>query len=221
VAAWFDWYRTENGDRGSNLLDVYKCSRHFPTFTLKNNQDVWFIIRGLFIISVPGIVVFLPLGFFGSDCRFPSQPQANTWHGSAQRKARDKDPGNTVRIRSGTAKQMSRLIVFMVHKAASSGLYAVMARLAEQKSVPLYSANENTLPDIRENGASLTEHIAEREGIFGPIRRSLLIDGLYDSQMILHLRDPGDCLTSMYYSWAFSHTGIADAYREKVEADGY
>lgn len=119
---------------------------------------------------------------------------------------------------------MSRVIVFTVHKAASTGLYNLMARLAKRKGVPLYSANLKTLPDIRENDASLTQHIAGREGVFGPIRRPLLIDGLYDSRMILHLRDPRDCLTSMYYSWAYSHSGVPDTTREwwkQMGIDGF
>lgn len=70
--------------------------------------------------------------------------------------------------------------------------------------MPYYSVNDQSFPDehaYRKNPSVFSD----RQGCFCPVRFYVNIPEIEQYNIILHLRDPRDVLTSWYYSKAYSH----------------
>jgi hypothetical protein len=113
------------------------------------------------------------------------------------------------------------IIVFTTHKAGSMVLDRVLREFCEKNNVAHYSPTTETLPFHRIfNGE---DFIATRNGCFGPLRFFVQSSALESAKIILHLRDPRDVLTSMFFSYCFMHPGeIAPntGYRKEVAEAG-
>ncbi len=100
------------------------------------------------------------------------------------------------------------VVVFTVHKAGSMVLHRVVRDICVLNKIHLFSEHEakpDKLPvqKIFEG----KNYIARRNGCFGPIRFYLPARGLEDTNILLHLRDPRDVLTSMFFSYTMMHRG--------------
>ena len=103
-------------------------------------------------------------------------------------------------------------------------LHRVLRDICEKNNIAYYSPNQDPdkqLPFHRIfNGE---DFIASRNGCFGPLRFFVPSVDLESAQIILHLRDPRDVLTSMFFSYCFMHPGeIAPktGYRKEVAEAG-
>ena len=116
------------------------------------------------------------------------------------------------------------VIVFTTHKAGSMVLQRVVRDICEKHNIAHYSPNQDRdkqLPFERIfNGE---DFIAGRNGCFGPLRFFVPSAALDRANIIVHLRDPRDVLTSMFFSYCFMHPGEIAAntgYREEVAEAG-
>jgi hypothetical protein len=112
------------------------------------------------------------------------------------------------------------VIAFTTHKGGSMLLHAVLRDICERKKITYYSPNQNPdkqLPfDRIFNGE---DFIAARNGCFGPLRFFVPSAALESANIIVHLRDPRDVLTSMFFSYCFMHPA---KYPGEIEANtGY
>jgi len=122
-------------------------------------------------------------------------------------------------------KKLNRnVIVFTTHKAGSMVLHRVLREICESNNISYYSPNQNPdkqLPfDRIFNGE---DFIAKRNGCFGPLRFFVPSATLKSANIIIHLRDPRDVLTSMFFSYCFMHPGETAAntgHRKKVAEAG-
>jgi hypothetical protein len=115
------------------------------------------------------------------------------------------------------------VIAFTTHKAGSMVLHRVLKDVCELNRIRYHSPNERRaqLPFDRMFGGE--DFIAKRRGCFGPVRFFVPTQALAEAHIILHLRDPRDVLTSMFYSYCFMHSGeIAPhtGYRREVAEAG-
>jgi hypothetical protein len=105
----------------------------------------------------------------------------------------------------GRKKLDKNIIVFTTHKAGSMVVDKVLREFCEKNGVAHYSPTTETLPfDRIFNGE---DFIASRTGLFGPLRFFAPSSALQSARVILHLRDPRDVLTSMFFSYCFMHPG--------------
>lgn len=112
-------------------------------------------------------------------------------------------------------------IFFTTHKAASTGCHEVLRAACEEAGVYYYTTYFRNLANVGHNGKDRKREFENRKGVFGPVRRPCEIGRALDRAKIsLHLRDPRDCLTSMFFSWTKSHPHISDAEREEWAAEG-
>jgi FkbM family methyltransferase len=116
------------------------------------------------------------------------------------------------------------VIVFTTHKAGSMVLHRVLADICQKNDITYYSPNQNAdkqLPFDRIFGGE--DFIAARKGCFGPLRFFVPSAALSSANIIVHLRDPRDVLTSMFFSYCFIHPGEIEAntgYRKEVAEAG-
>jgi len=86
--------------------------------------------------------------------------------------------------------------------------HRVLQELCEKNNIAHYSHNQDLdkqLPCERIfNGE---DFIAARNGCFGPVRFFVPSAALNSAKIILHVRDPRDVLTSMFFSYCFMHPG--------------
>ncbi len=126
---------------------------------------------------------------------------------------------------------MNRILIYTVHKAASMLLHRLARDVTFEADLPHLSINDDACrEEIINHGwpAIIDQH--RGSGCFGPIRATvedaIFPDRLHEYSILLHLRDPRDALTSLFYSHTFSHTrrpggfNPADALRRRWEADG-
>src|SRR5205814_5495236 len=116
------------------------------------------------------------------------------------------------------------VIVFTTHKAASMLLHKLLADICQKNNITYYSPNQKAdkqLPfDRIFNGE---DFIAARTGGFAPVRFFVPSAALNSANIILHLRDPRDVLTSMFFSYCFMHPGEIEpntGYRRGVGEGG-
>jgi hypothetical protein len=125
----------------------------------------------------------------------------------------------------GKFKELDKnVIVYTTHKAGSMVLHTVLRNVCEKNKIAYYSPNQDPakkLPfDRIFNGE---DFIAAHNGCFGPLRFFVPSAALENAKIILHLRDPRDVLTSMFFSYCFMHPGeIAPntGYRNEVSKAG-
>jgi hypothetical protein len=116
------------------------------------------------------------------------------------------------------------VIVFTTHKAGSMLLHQVLRDICKMNKIEYFSPNEtgtHQLPFDQIFGGE--DFIAKRNGCFGPIRFFVPSAALDDANIVVHLRDPRDVLTSMFFSYCFAHPGEIEAntgYRKEVAEAG-
>ena len=116
------------------------------------------------------------------------------------------------------------VIVFTTHKAGSMLLHRVLADICQKNNITYYSPHQNAdkqfpLGRILEG----EDFIAARNGCFGPLRCFVPSAALSSANIIVHLRDPRDVLTSMFFSYCFIHPGEIGGntgYRKEVAKAG-
>lgn len=118
-----------------------------------------------------------------------------------------------------------KIFVFAVHKSGSTGVDKFLARVAAELGVDHHSTKSETHPLPRKVGTddpAMVESLVGKTGIFGVLRHPLVFpdDVRAGAKIVLHLRDPRDALTSMFFSWAYSHVGINDGQREVWKENG-
>lgn len=99
---------------------------------------------------------------------------------------------------------MKNVIVFTMHRSASMFLFTLTRDISHHFQMPYYSVNDQSFPDehaYRENPVVFTD----RQGCFCPVRFYVKIPNIEQFNIVLHLRDPRDVLTSWYYSKTYSH----------------
>ncbi|MEO7168527.1 MAG: sulfotransferase domain-containing protein [Spartobacteria bacterium] len=115
------------------------------------------------------------------------------------------------------------VIAYTTHKAGSMVLHRVLKDICELNRIRYYSPNESKtlLPFDRIFAGH--DFIARKRGCFGPLRFFVPTTALAEASVILHLRDPRDVLTSMFYSYCYMHAGEIEAdtgYRREVAEAG-
>lgn len=111
------------------------------------------------------------------------------------------------------------VLIYTIHKAASMFLHLLTQEIADELHLNYYSINSNSSDDasfyteIIESswnnfiGKKLSQ--SEQRACFGPIRageaRPSIPENISDYSVVLHLRDPRDVLTSLFFSHAYSH----------------
>lgn len=114
-----------------------------------------------------------------------------------------------------------RVIAFTTHKAGSMVLHRILKDICELNRVRYYSPSRTMLPFDRMFDGY--DFIAKKRGCFGPIRFFVPSEAIATASVILHLRDPRDVLTSMFYSYCYMHAGEIEAgtgYRKEVAEAG-
>ena len=129
------------------------------------------------------------------------------------------------RVEVRTSKKLKRnVIVFTTHKAGSMVVHQVLRNICEKNNIAHYSDNQD--PDKQlpyDRIFSGEDFIASRNGCFGPVRLFIRSTALESAKIVLHLRDPRDVLTSMFFSYCFMHPGeiLPDTgYRKEVANAG-
>jgi hypothetical protein len=105
---------------------------------------------------------------------------------------------------------MKSVLIYTVHKAASMFLHQLTAEVAEEPGIRYYSINNDRHFDaIKSESWKRFIENENRTGCFGPIRAGAaepcIPDDLQSYRVVLHLRDPRDVLTSLFYSHVYSH----------------
>jgi len=106
---------------------------------------------------------------------------------------------------------MKSIIVFTTNKAASMLLYELAKKITRACGMPFYSINDGTFPE-KELGDDPTA-FAGKEGCFCPIRYYADVPDIADYDVIVHLRDPRDAITSQFFSLAYSHPPVAGSFK--------
>jgi hypothetical protein len=102
----------------------------------------------------------------------------------------------------------TNVVVFTMHKAGSMVLSRVLKDICDHNNIRYHSENQpdpDKLP-VRKIFRG-KDYIARHNGCFGPVRFFLPSRALKDANILLHLRDPRDVLTSMFFSYCFMHRG--------------
>jgi hypothetical protein len=117
------------------------------------------------------------------------------------------------------------VIVFTMHKAGSMVVHRVLKDICDQTNIRYLSENQSSKRDmlpVRKIFAG-KDFIAKQNGCFGPIRFFVPSKALAEANVLLHLRDPRDVLTSMFFSYCFMHRGPVEkntGYRRAVAEAG-
>ncbi len=117
------------------------------------------------------------------------------------------------------------VIVFTMHKAGSMVLHRVLKDICDQTNIRYLSENQSSKRDMLPVRKIFEgkDFIAKRNGCFGPIRFFVPSKALPEANVLLHLRDPRDVLTSMFFSYCFMHRGPVEkntGYRRAVAEAG-
>ena len=117
-----------------------------------------------------------------------------------------------------------RYLMFTFHKAGSMVQHRYLGWLAEITGLPHHSLNyREDEPARRRHGLNSRPTEADQtwwqdtarhlHGIVGPIRRPAALPDDVSDRVVIAVRDPRDALTSLFYSRAISHGGVADDLR--------
>ena len=115
------------------------------------------------------------------------------------------------------------VIAYTTHKAGSMVLHRVLKDICELNRIRYYSPNESKTQLPFDRIFAGYDFIAKKRGCFGPLRFFVPSKAIAEASVILHLRDPRDVLTSMFYSYCFMHAGEIEAhtgYRKEVAEAG-
>lgn len=121
-------------------------------------------------------------------------------------------------------------LTFTFHKAGSMALHAYLRWLAEAVDLPHHSPNNTDdpakrsfriFPEPAQNDPDWWQTTGQHlDGLIGPIRRPIVLPNDLDARGVIAVRDPRDALTSMFYSFTYSHSGIPDDERQRRAALG-
>jgi hypothetical protein len=117
---------------------------------------------------------------------------------------------------------MANIVIFTVHKAASMVLHNLLMQVTVVARINYYSPNLPETPFFfpppkHNYDPGSATHLARLSGCIGPIRRPIDITNPDQYRIILHLRDPRDVLTSLFFSHCYSHFGWENREREREE----
>lgn len=126
---------------------------------------------------------------------------------------------------------MKDILIYTVHKSALMFIHRLTKAVASEFGVPYYSINNEE--HHSEITSSTWKDFIERQseqGCFAPIRggetNQIFPEHLTQCSAVLHLRDPRDVLTSLFFSHVYSHPRIqgrfnpSDAEKQNMEAEG-
>ena len=120
---------------------------------------------------------------------------------------------------------MSSVILYTVHKAGSTFVNGLLAQICRRLAIEHHTENDARYQMLNST-MSWKQYLESnvRAGCFGPIRAAAKLpifpDNLDDHSVLLHLRDPRDVVTSMYFSKAYSHrvqSGVFEITAEQRE----
>jgi hypothetical protein len=105
---------------------------------------------------------------------------------------------------------VKNVLLYTVHKAASMFLHRLTDEVAQELEIDYYSINDDKhYETIRQESWKTFIEDEDRTGCFGPIRAGTadptIPQRLEAYSIVLHLRDPRDVLTSLYFSHTYSH----------------
>ena len=115
------------------------------------------------------------------------------------------------------------VIAYTTHKAGSMVLHRVLKDICELNRLRYYSPNESKTQLPFERIFAGSDFMARKRGCFGPIRFFVPSKAIAEASIILHLRDPRDVLTSMFFSYCYMHAGEIErhtGYRKAVAEAG-
>lgn len=109
-----------------------------------------------------------------------------------------------------TAFHPKGILVYTVHKAGSMFLHDICGELAAHLELGHSSLNyPEQLESIRQQSWRTHIELNPLNHVFGPIRSREampILPASFDSyETVVHIRDPRDVLTSLYFSHAYSH----------------
>jgi hypothetical protein len=123
-----------------------------------------------------------------------------------------------------STKLEKKVIVFTIHKAGSMLVHKVLQDICKKNNITYYSPNQD--PDKQVPFDQIfdgEDFIAQQNGCFGPLRFFVPSAALTEANVVLHLRDPRDVLTSMFFSYCYMHPGEIEGntgYRKEVAEAG-
>ncbi len=124
-----------------------------------------------------------------------------------------------------SSTQTKDVVVFTAHKAASMFVFSVLKQISEVANIQLFSPNLHNIPDGPYDIDQCKLISSKENCIIGPLRHFCELTAWNQRNIILHLRDPRDVLTSLYFSMAYSHKvnedfKTTDDYRDKIVESG-
>ena len=105
---------------------------------------------------------------------------------------------------------MSNVVLYTVHKAGSTFVNGLLAQICRRLEIEHHTENDARYQMLNST-MSWKQYLESnvRTGCFGPIRAAAKLPvypaNLDEYSILLHLRDPRDVVTSMYFSKAYSH----------------
>ena len=126
---------------------------------------------------------------------------------------------------------MSSIVLYTVHKAGSTFVNGLLAQICRRLAIEHHTENDARYQMLNST-LSWKQYLESNvgTGCFGPIRAAAKLpifpDNLDEHSILLHLRDPRDVVTSMYFSKAYSHRvkpgvfEITPEEREQMRAEG-
>lgn len=126
---------------------------------------------------------------------------------------------------------MSSIVLYTVHKAGSTFVNGLLAQICRRLEIEHHTENDARY-NMLNSTVSWKQYLESNveTGCFGPIRAAAKLpifpDNLDEHSILLHLRDPRDVVTSMYFSKAYSHRvkpgvfEITPEEREQMRAEG-
>ena len=105
---------------------------------------------------------------------------------------------------------MSSVVLYTVHKAGSTFVNGLLAQICRRLEIEHHTENDARYQMLNST-VSWKQYLESNvgTGCFGPIRAATNLpiypDNLDEHSILLHLRDPRDVVTSMFFSKAYSH----------------
>lgn len=97
-----------------------------------------------------------------------------------------------------------RIVLFTVHRAASMFIHHLTHIVTREAGLTYYSYYNGNFSGF-ERASVRQDTLGKERGCFGPFRSYVNIPDMETYDIIVHVRDPRDVLTSLFYSNAFSH----------------
>lgn len=126
---------------------------------------------------------------------------------------------------------MRKILIYTVHKSASMFLHKLTSEVTNTLNIDYYSINNDVDHNLIKS-QSWKGFIENKTEIacFGPIRAGMIEPNIPSNiesySILLHLRDPRDVLTSLFFSHTYSHSkregrfNPSDETRKKWEDNG-